>query len=248
LPQQVHDASKLTVYCGRHERAGRRPAFAAIVDLLRRHQGLSATVLLGVDGTAHGVRERARFFAANAQVPLMIIAVGPGEGLRTVVPEVGALLECPVLTLEQVRVCKVAGRRLAEPHLVSGADDAGLRTWVKLMVHADHDTRHGRRPLYVELVRRLRAARAGGATVLEGIWGYHGARAPQGDTLLSLRRHVPTTTVIVGAPDRIHEWFAIVDELTDVGGVVTSELVPAFHARGEWGERGGLRLARPQSG
>jgi PII-like signaling protein len=243
LPEELHEASKLTVYCGRHERVGRQPAFVAIVDLLRRRGLLSATVLLGVDGTAHGVRERARFFAANAKVPLMIIAVGPGEPLGAVLPEVAALLERPLMTLERVRVCKTGGRRLAGPHEVPGTDDAGLRTWVKLMIHADHDTRHGGRPLFVELVRRLRAARAGGATVLQGIWGYHGERAPQGDRLLSLRRHVPTTTIVVDTPERIGAWFAIVDELTDRGGVVTSELVPAFHARGEWGEAGGLQLA-----
>jgi PII-like signaling protein len=244
LPESGDEASKLTVYCGRYERVGDRPAFVAIVDLLRRHHGLSATVLLGVDGTVHGVRERARFFGANAQVPLMIIAVGSEAALSAAMLDVGGLLERPLLTLERVRVCKVDGRRLADPHLVSGADDAGLHTWVKLMIHADHDTRHGRHPVYVELVRRLRAARAGGATVLEGIWGYHGDRAPQGDKLLSIRRHVPTTTVVVDLPERTAQWFEIVDELTDKAGVVTSELVPAFRARGEWGETGGLRLAR----
>jgi PII-like signaling protein len=241
--EAVDDAAKLTIYCGRYERVGDRPAFVAIVDLLRRHHGLSATVLLGVDGTAHGVRRRARFFAANTEVPLMIIAVGPGTGVRAALPEIGPLLERPLLTLERVRVCKVDGRRLAEPHRVPGADDEGLRTWVKLMVHADHDTRHGQHPLYVELVRRLRAARAGGATVLEGIWGYHGGRAPGGDRLLALRRHVPTTTVVIDVPERIQQSFEIVDEVTEAGGVVTSELVPAFRARGAWGEAGGLRLA-----
>jgi PII-like signaling protein len=230
LPEELHEASKLTIYCGRHERVGRRPAFVAIVELLRRRGLLSATVLLGVDGTAHGVRERARFVAANAQVPLMIIAVGPGAELGPVLPEVAGLLERPLLTLERVRICK---------------DDAGLRTWVKLMVHADHDTLHAGRPLFVEIVRRLRAARAGGATVVNGIWGYHGDRAPQGDRLLSLRRHVPATTIVVDTPERIGAWFEIVDELTDQGGVVTSELVPAFHARGAWGEAGGLSLADP---
>ena len=215
----------------------------AIVDLLRRHGLLSATVLLGVDGTAHGVRERARFFAANAQVPLMIIAVGPGAQLSPVLPEVAGLLDRPLLTLERVRICKVDGERLAEPHRARGTDDAGLRTWVKLMVHADHDTLHGGRPLFFEIVRRLRAAGAGGATVLHGIWGYHGDRAPQGDRLLSLRRHVPATTIVVDTPERIGPWFSIIDELTDQGGVVTSELVPAFHARGAWGEAGGLALA-----
>jgi PII-like signaling protein len=231
------------VYCGRHERVGRQPAFAAIVELLRQRGAVSATVLLGVDGTSHGVRERARFFAANAQVPLMIIAVGPGTRLGLAVPEVAGLLAQPVLTLERMRVCKSDGRRLAEPHRVPEADDSGLGTWVKLMVHADHDTRHEGRPLFVEIVRRLRAAGASGATVLQGIWGFHGDRAPQGDRLLALRRHVPTTTIVVDRPERIRAWFEIIDELTDEAGVVTSELVPALRARGEWGESGGLRLA-----
>jgi PII-like signaling protein len=243
LPEELHDATKLTVYCGRHERAGRRPAFVAIVELLRRYGAASASVLLGVDGTAHGVRERARFFARNLQVPLMIIATGRGGELSDVLPEIAGLLERPLLTLERVRVCKTDGRLLAEPHTVGGADDAGLRTWVKLTVHADQTARHGGRPLHVELVRRLRAAGAGGATVLHGIWGYHGDRPPQGDKLLALRRHVPTTTIVLDAPARIGAWFEIVDELTEEAGVVTSELVPAFHARGEWGEAGGLRLA-----
>jgi PII-like signaling protein len=114
---------------------------------------------------------------------------------------------------------------------------------VKLMVHADQDTRHAGRPLYVEIVRRLRQAKAGGATVLHGIWGYHGQRPPQGDKLLSLRRHVPTTTIVIDTPERIRPWFEIIDELTDEAGVVTSELVPAFRARGDWGEAGGLKLA-----
>jgi PII-like signaling protein len=243
LPEELHEAFKLTIYCGRYERVGRRPAFVAIVDVLRRHGLLSATVLLGVDGTAHGVRERAQFFGANTQVPLMIIAVGAGTELSAVLPEVAGLLERPLLTLERVRICKVDGERLAAPHDVRGTDDGGLKTWVKLMVHADHDTLHAGRPLFVEIVRRLRAAHAGGATVVHGIWGFHGDRAPQGDRLLSLRRHVPATTIVVDTPERIGAWFSIIDELTDQGGVVTSELVPAFHARGVWGEAGGLALA-----
>ena len=53
--------------------------FLAVVDLLHRHGVAGATVLLGVDGTAHGVRQRARFFGGNAKVPLMIISVGAGD-------------------------------------------------------------------------------------------------------------------------------------------------------------------------
>ena len=35
-------------------------------------------------------------------------------------------------------------------------------------------------------------------------------------------------TVIADTPERIGEWFAIVDELTDETGLVTSEMVPAL--------------------
>jgi hypothetical protein len=75
----------------------------------------------------------------------------------------------PLLTLERVRVCKVDGHRLAEPHHLPGTDDAGLRTWVKLMIHADHDTRHAGRPLFVEIVRRLRGAAPSDATHVHDI-------------------------------------------------------------------------------
>jgi len=86
LPQELHEATKLTVYVGRQERVYRAPAFAAVCDLLHRRGIAGATVLLGVDGTAHGVRQRARFIGRNADVPMMIIAVGDGERIGRVLP------------------------------------------------------------------------------------------------------------------------------------------------------------------
>jgi PII-like signaling protein len=50
LPEGLAEATKLTVYVGRGERVGGRPAFLAVVDLLHRHRIDGATVLLGVDG------------------------------------------------------------------------------------------------------------------------------------------------------------------------------------------------------
>ncbi|MBO0769634.1 MAG: DUF190 domain-containing protein, partial [Solirubrobacterales bacterium] len=56
LPEELHEATKLTIYVGRQERIGGRPAFVALCDLLHDRGVAGATVLLGVDGTAHGVR------------------------------------------------------------------------------------------------------------------------------------------------------------------------------------------------
>jgi PII-like signaling protein len=239
------DATKLTVYVGRGVRAGGRPAHIAVVEALHRHGVAGATVLLGVDGTVGGVRRRARFFAANAQVPLMVIAIGAAERIAAALPDVRSLLAEPLLTLERVRVCKRDGRRLAEPKAVAATDPSGLAVWQKLMVYCGEQSRHAGRPLYSELVLALRAAGAAGATALRGVWGYHGDHDPHGDTLWQLRRRVPIVTVIVDMPERIGRWFAIVDELTDETGLVTSEQVPALRATGPGVARGGLRLADP---
>jgi PII-like signaling protein len=236
---------KLTVYVGRGERAGGRPAHMAVVDALHRHGVAGATVLLGVDGTARGERGRARFFAGNAQVPLMVVAVGAGARIAAALPELRALLAEPLITLERVRVCKRDGRRLALPEPVAASDPSGLATWQKLMVYCGEQSRHAHRPLYAEIVRALRAAGAAGATALRGIWGYHGDHDPHGDSFWQLRRRVPVVIVVVDTPARVDRWFAIVDELTDETGLVTSEQVPALRASGPGIARGGLRLADP---
>jgi len=99
LPEDVHDETKLTIYLGRQERVYRVPAFVAVCDLLHRRGIAGATALLGVDGTAHGQRERAAFFSRNAATPMMVIAVGAGPRIARVLPELGALLTRPLLTL-----------------------------------------------------------------------------------------------------------------------------------------------------
>lgn len=243
LPRALEHQIKLTVYCGRQERAGARPAHLAVVDALHRAGVAGATVLLGVDGTAHGVRERAAFFSRNAEVPLMIIAVGDGDVVASTLPELASILRRPLITLERVHVCKRDGHRLAEPHDLPRTDASGLAIWQKLTVYASEQARHEGRPLYTELVRRLREAGALGATSLRGLWGYHGAHAPHGDRLWALRRQVPVVTVVIDTPQRIRRWFAIVDELTAETGLITSETVPALQASARGIERGRLTLA-----
>ncbi|MFZ0379787.1 MAG: DUF190 domain-containing protein, partial [Solirubrobacteraceae bacterium] len=87
VPEELDEATKLTIYVGRAEQSGGVPAFVAVCDLLYRQGIAGATALLGVDGTAHGVRQRARFFGRNVDVPMMVIAVGAGEQIARVLPD-----------------------------------------------------------------------------------------------------------------------------------------------------------------
>jgi PII-like signaling protein len=230
LPEELQEATKLTVYVGRQERIGGRPAHLAVIDLLHRRGVAGATAMLGVDGTAHGRRERAAFFGRNAEVPVMIISVGDGERIAAVLPELGELLARPLATLERVRVCKRDGARLGEPRHLPETDDDGLEIWQKVMVYTSEQSKHDGHPLHTALVRALREREAGGATVLRGFWGYHGDHAPHGDRFWSLRRHVPMVTVIIDRPERARRWFEVVDAMTEEAGLVTSEMVPALHA------------------
>jgi PII-like signaling protein len=218
---------KLTVYLGRHERVDSSPAFAAVCQILHDSGVAGATVLLGVDGTRNGQRERARFLARNAIVPLMVISVGNAERIGKALERLEQTLRDPLFTIERLRVCKRDGMLLQAPHHDTSAFESQQDLRQTLTIVTSEASRHENRSVYLELIRRLRTANAAGATSLRGIWGFHGNHAPHGDRLLSLRRHVPVVTVVIDTPERITELFPIVDELTRERGLVTSELVPA---------------------
>jgi PII-like signaling protein len=239
LREGAHEETKLTIYLGRQERVYRMPAFMAVCDLLHRRGVAGATALLGVDGTAHGQRERASFFSRNSGTPMMVIAVGSGERIGRVLPELSGLLRRPLLTLERVRICKRDGRLLCPPGTVepntgeTAAGQAGLPVWHKLMVYTSEAALHDGQPVHRAIVRRLRTAGISGATTQRGIWGFHGDHAPHGDRLLQLGRHVPAVTIVIDSPERIAAEFTIIDELTAEHGLVTSEIIPAMRPGGD---------------
>ena len=197
-PVALESPTKLTVYVGRHE-----GVHEAVVDLLQRHGVAGATVLLGVDGTAHGERRRARFFGANAQVPLMIISVGDGAQIAAALPELGALLERPLVTLEGVQIYKRDGERLGVPRRPQQADglrQRGARGHARTPVAA---RRCGGRHLPARRLGLPRCSRSTRRLVLATTTP---RRCPDGD-----RRHARTHGGLV----------PIADELTAESGLVT---------------------------
>ncbi len=217
--------------------------YVAVVDCLHRHGVAGASVLLGLDGTAHGVRRRGRFFARNARVPLMIQSVGESAPIARALEELVGMLSEPAMTLERVRVCKRDGVLLGEPLRPPAADNAGLAYWQKLVVYTSEQSRYEHQPLHSALIRRLRREGAAGATALRGQWGYHGDHQPHGEAFWSIRRHVPVLTLLLDTPENMLRWYEIVDQMTAETGLVTSEIVPALRAAGPGIEHGGLELA-----
>jgi PII-like signaling protein len=221
LPEGPHEATKLTVYVGRRERAAGAPAHVAICDLLHRRGIAGATVLLGVDGTVAGRRRRARFAAGNADVPLMVISVGETSAIVAAAAELATLLPDATATLERVRLLRRDGAALGELPAVADHDDRGRPLWLKVSVFASEHER---------LLRALFDAGALGVTVLRGTWGYSGEHDPHGDRFLALRRRVPMLTVIVDSTARTREWFPVVEAVMADSGLVTAEIVPSLRA------------------
>lgn len=244
LAEELHEAVKLTIYLGRRDRVNGVPAHVALCELMYRRGLAGASVFLGVDGTLDGRRQRAEFFGRNSNVPMMIMAVGSGDRIGRALPELGALLRRPIMTLERVRVCKRDGELLERPHALPGFDEHGLPLWQKLMVYTSESARQGGMPIHRALIQRLRRREApDGATVLRGVWGFHGDHRPHGDTLWSLGRRVPVVTIIIDTPAYIAECFDVVDELTRSEGLVTSEMVPALVSDEGLDGPGGPRMA-----
>lgn len=238
-------AGKLTIYCGRAERAavGRRPAYREAVAILRRHGVAGATALLGVDGTYHGRRQRAVFHSPRRNAPLMIISVGRRETLAAALPDLSQALEWPLVTLEGIAQVKHDGELLEGPPMTTGTDRQGLSIWQTIRVYTRRSAQVNGRALYTELTRQLREAGAAGVTTILGHWGFSSDEPPHGDKLARLTSHAPTYTTYIDRPAKVAEAWPIIDDVTARHGIVTSLLVPAYRERRGERVHGGLRLA-----
>jgi PII-like signaling protein len=245
LSDDLYEGIKLTIYVGSQEHVFGIPAHRAICDLLYRRKFAGASAFRGVDGTAHGHREQARFFDFNANVPVAVVAIASGEQIARVLPEIGELLRRPLITLERVRICKRDGDLLERPHALPETDDHGLPLWQKLTIYTSESTRHGGEPMHLALTRELRRRKSThGVTVLRGTWGFHGDHEPHGAEFFQFRRRVPSAIVVIDTPQQIADNFDAIDTATSEHGLVTSEMVPALIAIGRDEDAREVRIAR----
>jgi PII-like signaling protein len=233
LSELPGDATRLTLYCGQRDRAHQIPAFEAACELLYRRGIAGATVLSGIDGTdpAYGRLRQAQFLRRDGDVPLMVIAVGAGDRIAMLLPELGTMFRHPLMTIEKVRLCKRDGQFVGRPRPAPGTAGpdprTGMTAQLKLTIYTSETARHDGQPVHRAIAARLSSADLGVATTARGIWGYHGDHAPHGDHSPRQVRHVPLVTTVIGAAERISAAFDAIDPLTAERGLVTAETVMA---------------------
>jgi PII-like signaling protein len=219
------EATKLTLYFSRRDRVYQVPAFEVACELLHRRGISGATVLAGIDGTTRGRRQHAQYLRRDADVPMMVIAVGTDDRIGAVLPELGTLSRHPLMTVEKVLLCKRDGQLIRRPRADPGADDHDMPTRLKLTVYSSEAARHEGQPIYRAIPRQLRSAGISEVATVRGIWGFRGDHAPRGDHFVRRGRHVPVVTTVIDTPGRADAAFDVIDKLTAERGLVTVETV-----------------------
>ena len=236
LGEQPGEATRLTVFSGRQDRAYQVPAFEAACELLYRRGVAGATVLPGSDGTLRGRRQHPRFLRHDADAPLMVIAVGSGDEIGMILPELGALFRHPVMTVEKVQVCQRGGQLISRPRLLPIDVAGGMGARLTLTVYASEAARHDGQPVHRVIARQLGQAGIENVTTVRGTWGFHADHAPHGDHFPRLGRRVPAVTTATGPPEQVSAAF---DAVTRVAGrgLVTAQTVLAMQPAADGTQR-----------
>jgi uncharacterized protein len=103
-------AVRLTMYLGESDRFHGRPAYQAVVELLRTRGFWGATVTRGI----HGYGKRSRLHTASVlrlseDLPLIIEVVEAEDKVRAIVPELSDMVKGGLLTIEDVTVLRHIG-------------------------------------------------------------------------------------------------------------------------------------------
>lgn len=230
LGENADEATRLTLYCGRQDTVYMVPAYETACELLYRREIAGATVLPGADGTCLGRRQPAQFPHHGTDAPLVITAVGAGERIAMLLPELGGMFRNPLMTITKVSLCKRDGEVISRPHPPAEDDAAAsMATLVRLTVYTSEATRHDGQPVHRAIIHRLRSAGLRSATSVRGIWGFHADHAPHADHFPHRGHHVPVVTTITGTPELASAAFDVVDTVTQERGLVTAETVLTPH-------------------
>jgi PII-like signaling protein len=182
---------KLDVYFGESLNSGRRMANDALMDCFARHGLEVAALYRGIEGFGIGRRIRTeRFPDISTDLPLIAEAIDTRERIEAVLPDVHALVDKGLVTIEHSLLA--VGEDLRRAEFPEGAGSGG-----RLTVYCGRGERSGRGPAYRAVVDLLRRQGAMGATVLMGIDGIHNGQRQRAG-LLSRNADVPVATIAVG--------------------------------------------------
>jgi len=213
---------KLSVYFGESDRVGGRLLSDALLDRLASAEVLASALLRGVEG--FGIKHQLRtdrLLTLSEDLPLLAVAVDHAERVRRLLPDVQAMIEGGLLTLERIAL---PGRQLDDDMPPNGSDEA------KLTIYCGRGERRGGGAVAGAALDALRSAGFPGATVLHGLDGTILGERRRG-RFFSRNEGVPALVVSVGPRERLPD---LLPRLRALAGrhVVTVERVHVVRREG----------------
>jgi PII-like signaling protein len=112
------------IYIGESDRHGGKPLYQAIVERLRELGIAGATVLRGIEGFgAHAHLHTTRILRLSEDLPVLIEVVDTEERIHAVLPELDAMVNDGLITMEKVQVIAYRGRDAGRVPADPGASD-----------------------------------------------------------------------------------------------------------------------------
>ena len=184
---------KLDVYFGDSLTSGGRMADEALMDCFAAHRLEVAALYRGIEGFGIGRRiHTERFPDVSTDLPLVAEAIDTRERIEAVLPDVDAIIDRGLVTIEHSLLA--VGEDVRSAEFPEGAGSAG-----RLTVYCGRGERSGGTAAYRAVVDLLRRQGASGATSLLGVDGIHnGQRRRAG--LMTRNANVPIATIAVGPP------------------------------------------------
>lgn len=108
-------AQKVTIYIGESDKWGRKPLYAAILELLKKEDCAGATVTRALSGFgAHSRIHTATLADLSADLPLVIEWVDNPARIERVMPRLREMVLEGLITMQEVEVISYSHRRLRE--------------------------------------------------------------------------------------------------------------------------------------
>jgi len=243
----VGDRVLLRVHLTEAARHAHTLLYEAIVDLLRKRGIAGATVLRALMGFGrrrfvHGPMNE----ISSISMPIVIECVDDADRIAAVLPEIDALLDRGLVTLERARVIVyrdhesapraqgVGGKQMGESARMPRDSDLvgaatahvhGLKGERTLMrIHIGENDKHEGQPLYAAIVELLRERHYAGATVFRGVLGFGAHARVHRAKLLQLSSDLPIVIECVETEERVAAILPDLDRMIG-GGLVTLERV-----------------------
>lgn len=105
----LRPGKRLRIFLDENDRAGMRPRYAAIVELLRRSGVAGASVFRGIEGYgSHGDVHASGLLTRSTALPIVIEAIDEEARIADLLPELQRLVGEGLISLDAVEYLRIA--------------------------------------------------------------------------------------------------------------------------------------------